>query len=362
MREKQSLNDEIEKLNSYSDSLRKEFDLVLDALDEDSQKKMNEVVDILNSNRVTASGIRRLGSIRNQPRSTRSSTSSRSFSDDYPSMGAIGISPRSSSGPDGESADDALSDRQLAEAILSGASVAERKEMEQIAASVVADVQKQKNDIQAQIVTELGSQEALDELLDFEKPTPKAWTALSPEKRQAINEMLDRVSSIENESFTNAQNQLLEIAERRRQARNANISAAKRVAELGNPSTRSSQAPTKTGTRFVSDIARGVGEQVNKEKLFRDLSGAFKRNGASGVLSELRKTLRNDSSGWAIDYALKEGYISKNQAGILRKLASKLFKKPRSKARGKSFDNSPVVIFADLLSPPFVTHKEESWL
>ena len=294
--------------------------------------------------------------------STRSSRAPRSFSDDYPSMAAIGISPRSSGGPDGESADDALSDRQLAEAILSGASVAERKEMEQIAASVVADVQKQKNDIRAQIVTELGSQEALDELLDFEKPTPKAWTALSPEKRQAINEMLDRVSSIENESFANAQNQLLEIAERRRQARNANISAAKRVAELSNPSTRSSQAPARTGTRFVSDIARGVGEQVNKEKLFRDLSGAFKRNGASGVLSELRKTLRNDSSGWAIDYALKEGYISKNQAGILRKLASKLFKKPRSKARGKSFDNSPVVIFADLLSPPFVTHKEESWL
>lgn len=38
-REKQSLNDELEKLNSYSDSLRKEFDLVLNALDEDSQKR-----------------------------------------------------------------------------------------------------------------------------------------------------------------------------------------------------------------------------------------------------------------------------------------------------------------------------------
>jgi hypothetical protein len=74
VREKQSLNDELEKLNSYSDSLRKEFDLVLNALDEDSQKKMNEVVDIIDSNMSTVSGRVRLNDIRNQPRGMRSSS------------------------------------------------------------------------------------------------------------------------------------------------------------------------------------------------------------------------------------------------------------------------------------------------
>ncbi len=300
------------------------------------------------------------GTARNEIASTRSSRQSRAFSDDYPSMASIGIDPRPSSGTDGEFEDDG--NRALAEGILNGATKAQQKEMEQIAADAVASVQKQQDEIRAQIVRELGSEEDLDDLLTFDRPTPASWSAMSSEKRAAITEMLDRVSQIKESTFSETRDRLVEMAETRRRIRNANITAAKRVARPALPSTRSARTTPSTGTRFASDIAKGIGQQVDGEKLTRDLAGAFKKGGVAGVLSELRKTLRNDSSGWAIGYALEEGYISKAQASFLRKLAARLFKKPPSKRGAKSLNAGQELIFADLLSPPLVIHKETSWL
>jgi hypothetical protein len=297
---------------------------------------------------------------RNEIASTRSSRQPRAFSDDYPSMASIGIDPRPSSGPDGEFEDDG--NRALAEGILNGATKAQQKEMEQIAADAVASVQKQQDEIRAQIVRELGSEEDLDDLLTFDRPTPASWSAMSSEKRAAITEMLDRVSQIKESTFSETRDRLVEMAETRRRIRNANITAAKRVARPALPSTRSARTAPSTGTRFASDIAKGIGQQIDGEKLTRDLAGAFKKGGVAGVLSELRKTLRNDSSGWAIGYALEEGYISKAQASFLRKLAARLFKKPPSKRGAKSLNAGQELVFADLLSPPLVIHKETSWL
>jgi len=300
------------------------------------------------------------GTARKEIASTRSSRQSRAFSDDYPSMASIGIDPRPSSGTDGEFEDDG--NRALAEGILNGATKAQQKEMEQIAADAVASVQKQQDEIRAQIVRELGSEEDLDDLLTFDRPTPASWSAMSSEKRAAITEMLDRVSQIKESTFSETRDRLVEMAETRRRIRNANITAAKRVARPVLPSTRSARTAPSTGTRFASDIAKGIGQQVDGEKLTRDLAGAFKKGGVAGVLSELRKTLRNDSSGWAIGYALEEGYITKAQASFLRKLAARLFKKPPSKRGAKSLNAGQELIFADLLSPPLVIHKETSWL
>jgi hypothetical protein len=300
------------------------------------------------------------GTARNEIASTRSSRQPRAFSDDYPSMASIGIDPRPSSGPDGEFEDDG--NRALAEGILNGATKAQQKEMEQIAADAVASVQKQQDEIRAQIVRELGSEEDLDDLLTFDRPTPASWSAMSSEKRAAITEMLDRVSQIKESTFSETRDRLVEMAETRRRIRNANITAAKRVARPALPSTRSARTAPSTGTRFASDIAKGIGQQVDGEKLTRDLAGAFKKGGVAGVLSQLRKTLRNDSSGWAIGYALEEGYITKAQASFLRKLAARLLKKPPSKRGAKSLNAGQELIFADLLSPPLVIHKETSWL
>ena len=300
------------------------------------------------------------GTARSEIASTRSSRQPRSFSDDYPSMAAIGIDPRPSSGPDGEFEDDG--NRSLAEGILNGATKAQQKEMEQIALDAVASVQKQQDDIRAQIVRELGSEEDLDDLLTFDRPTPKSWAEMSTEKRAAVTEMLDRMSQIKESTFSDTRDRLVEMAETRRRVRNANITAAKRVARPATPSTRSARTAPSTGTRFASDVARGIGQQIDGEKLTRDLAGAFKKGGAAGVLSQLRKTLRNDSSGWAIGYALEEGYITKAQASFLRKLAARLFKKAPSKRGAKSLNVGQELMFADLLSPPIVTHKEASWL
>ena len=300
------------------------------------------------------------GTARSEIASTRSSRQPRSFSDDYPSMAAIGIDPRPSSGPDGEFEDDG--NRSLAEGILNGATKAQQKEMEQIALDAVASVQKQQDDIRAQIVRELGSEEDLDDLLTFDRPTPKSWAEMSTEKRAAVTEMLDRMSQIKESTFSDTRDRLIEMAETRRRVRNANITAAKRVARPATPSTRSTRTAPSTGTRFASDVAKGIGQQIDEEKLTRDLAGAFKKGGAAGVLSQLRKTLRNDSSGWAIGYALEEGYITKAQASFLRKLAARLFKKAPSKRGAKSLNVGQELMFADLLSPPIVTHKEASWL
>ena len=300
------------------------------------------------------------GTARSEIASTRSSRQPRSFSDDYPSMAAIGIDPRPSSGPDGEFEDDG--NRSLAEGILNGATKAQQKEMEQIALDAVASVQKQQDDIRAQIVRELGSEEDLDDLLTFDRPTPKSWAEMSTEKRAAVTEMLDRMSQIKESTFSDTRDRLVEMAETRRRVRNANITAAKRVARPATPSTRSARTAPSTGTRFASDVARGIGQQIDGEKLTRDLAGAFKKGGAAGVLSQLRKTLRNDSSGWAIGYALEEGYITKAQASFLRKLAARLFKKAPSKRGAKSLNVGQELMFADLLSPPIVMHKEASWL
>lgn len=297
---------------------------------------------------------------RSEIASTRSSRQPRSFSDDYPSMAAIGIDPRPSSGPDGEFEDDG--NRSLAEGILNGATKAQQKEMEQIALDAVASVQKQQDDIRAQIVRELGSEEDLDDLLTFDRPTPKSWAEMSTEKRAAVTEMLDRMSQIKESTFSDTRDRLVEMAETRRRVRNANITAAKRVARPATPSTRSARTAPSTGTRFASDVARGIGQQIDGEKLTRDLAGAFKKGGAAGVLSQLRKTLRNDSSGWAIGYALEEGYITKAQASFLRKLAARLFKKAPSKRGAKSLNVGQELMFADLLSPPIIMHKEASWL
>lgn len=297
---------------------------------------------------------------RSEIASTRSSRQPRSFSDDYPSMAAIGIDPRPSSGPDGEFEDDG--NRSLAKGILNGATKAQQKEMEQIALDAVASVQKQQDDIRAQIVRELGSEEDLDDLLTFDRPTPKSWAEMSTEKRAAVTEMLDRMSQIKESTFSDTRDRLVEMAETRRRVRNANITAAKRVARPATPSTRSVRTAPSTGTRFASDVASGIGQQIDGEKLTRDLAGAFKKGGAAGVLSQLRKTLRNDSSGWAIGYALEEGYITKAQASFLRKLAARLFKKAPSKRGAKSLNVGQELMFSDLLSPPIVTHKEASWL
>jgi hypothetical protein len=300
------------------------------------------------------------GTARSEIASTRSSRQPRSFSDDYPSMAAIGIDPRPSSGPDGEFEDDG--NRAMAESLLNGATKTQQKEMEQIAADAVASVQKQQDDIRAQIIRELGSEEDLDDLLTFDRPTPRSWSEMSIEKRAAITGMLDRMSQIEENTFSDTRDRLVEMAETRRRVRNANITAAKRVARPATPSTRSARTAPSTGTRFASDVARGIGQQIDGEKLTRDLAGAFKKGGAAGVLSQLRKTLRNDSSGWAIGYALEEGYITKAQASFLRKLAARLFKKAPSKRGAKSLNVGQELMFADLLSPPLATHKEASWL
>jgi hypothetical protein len=380
---KLGLEDDYVKDDSVPDMSKDEFDDFVRKTDDDLDANYQEVRDSgayipdgayarTRGGRRTSGFITRerprttqdiFGVARSEVASTRSSREPRAFSDDYPAMAELGIDPRPSAGPDGEIEDDG--NRALAEGILRGATKAQQKEMEQIASDAVASVRRQQDEIRSQIINELGSEEALDALLTFDMPTPRAWSDMSDEKRASIREMLDSVSRIEEQTFSETIDRLVAMSDERRRGRNANIAAAKRIARPDTrelTSTRSSRQTQRTGTRFTSDIARGIGKQIDGEQLTRDLSGAFKKNGTAGVLSQLRKTLRNDSSGWVIDYALSEGYISKSQAAFLRKLAKRLFGKPSTGRGAKSAYTEDGLIFADLLSPPMTAHKETPWL
>lgn len=238
-------------------------------------------------------------------RSSRSSSglaNPRTFSTDYPMMSRIGITPR----PDSGNEDSSLL-RSEAERLLSGASIAEMKRAEKIAEEAINDVEARREEIISSIVETIGSREAFDDLLDFEKPTPRAWTDLSDEQRQSISDSLREIQQFETERFDQAKERIAEARDGGRAARAIGIEKA-----------RGSNRSTRTDA---------IKNSVPLDRVGNDLAAAFANRGTAGVMSKLRSMLKNDSSGWAVDYAIERGYISESQGKILKNLAKGLIKR-----------------------------------
>jgi hypothetical protein len=243
-----------------------------------------------------------------------SRSSSGSFSDDYPMMSQLDIDPRPTS-----SDSDASYKRVEAERLLNGASKSELRRSEGIAARAIEDIENNRNQAIEQISSILGSREAYDDLLDFEKPTPRSWTDLSEERRNEIADILQRANEFEAERKDRAKGEIFEMREKTRRARSESIEEARRVSSR-NASARSSRSAAQTR----GDAAR---KAVPVERVANRLSDAFLNRGTAGVMSQLRSMLKNDSSSWAIDYAKERGYISDSQAKILKKLSKGIIKR-----------------------------------
>lgn len=243
----------------------------------------------------------------------------KTFADEYPMMSRIGITPR----PDDGNEDSSIL-RSEAEQLMRGASAAEMKRAERIARDAYDEVQSRREATMAAIAEELGSPSAIDDLMDFTQPTPREWLELSEDRKLAISDMLAEIQQFETERFNAAKDEIYEARRLSRLARTDAIEKAKSTAnDLTSRSTRSS----------------AIQSALPLEKIGSDLASAFANRGSAGVMSQLRKMLRNDGSGWAIDYAKERGYISDQQANILKKLAKgaiKRFVLPKVDARKKA--------------------------
>lgn len=318
-REFSSVPEALEKVKSNDmaiDKMVSEFNEVANSLSPESRRRAQSIIDSLEQSDYGRNWLAGSGAImdldqRNRlPRSSRSSRSdsnqSRNFSDNYPMISRIGINPRP---PDADDEGSYL--RSEAEALIGGASVPEMRRAEQIAKEAVDDVEARRESVIASIVEELGSQQAFDDLLVFDKPTPKEWTDLSPERRQAISDMLSDIQRYETERFMAAKEKIADQREAARAVRAGKINQAKARSAAASRSTR----------------ADAIRNSVPLERVGGDLADAFERRGASGVMSKLRSMLRNDSSDWAVDYAIERGYISKSQGKMLKSLARGLLKR-----------------------------------
>lgn len=273
------------------------------------------------------------GSVASRNRSLRER---RSFSDEYPALSRHGINPKPF-----VAEEDASLIQQESQRIIAGANPKELAELNRIVGNAYEELDAEVEAVEAEIVAELGSQEAFDALMTF-GPTPEEWTSLSSEKKEQIRKRLDELDEKRRKTDEQIGELLYERAEARRQKRNAGISAARDVIRrrAETPTTMRSQ---RTGRRYTSEevldaasnVARGVAKQIDTEKLTSDLVSSWKKGGVSGVMSKLRKSIREGWSSWAIGYALDEGYISKQQAKWLRSLAKRLGpKKPTSRKSG----------------------------
>ena len=261
------------------------------------------------------------------------------FSETYPALARHGINPRPVAG----SEDESLS-RVEAERILGGASPAEIKEMNSAVSAIHERLDSDIEQAENEIISELGSREAFEALLSFE-PTPEEWTSLSTEKKEKIRNLLEGIQQRQQQAESEIDQMLYERSEARRAKRNSGIAAARDIAKQRADETGTMRSQ-RSGRRYTSeqignvalDVARGVAKQIDTEKMTRDLANSWKKGGASGVMSKLRKSIREGWSSWAIGYALDEGYISKQQAKWLRAIAERLG--PKKPGRRKSaYDN-----------------------
>jgi hypothetical protein len=319
-----------------------EFYEVANSLNPESRKQAQSIIDSLENsnygkNMAQSSGAlidlnRRI----NLPRSSRSSRSTpndvrspadlggsspRSFVDEYPMMSRIGINPRPSS-----EEEDSLFSRQEAEDLLNGATKKELREAEQIASDAVKEIEDRREKLLDSIGEELGSRQVLVDLMDFEKPVPETWKNLTKQRREEISKLLNDMNQFELEKHNEAKSRILAIRQAGRNARQRGIDNA-----------RSSSRSART---------EAIKRSVPLDRVGNDLAEAFANRGAAGVMSKLRSLAKNDSSKWAIDYAVERGYISKSQGATLKKLAQGIIKRvilPGLESRNKAKKQRPSV-------------------